>query len=164
MEQWCIETFKLNLSIFRISNIFGDPQFHDLINKILNSWKKDSVLALFDTNRFSRDIISIDDISMIVGQSLLNRFNPEGGVFYLNISSNIAITTDAILALIGDVAQYEIEVKSIETPGSVPIKHQLSNQKLLDFLPALRIDPMKDLEIYFRKRLEITPSRIDFRL
>ena len=154
LEQWCVQTFKSDLAILRISNVFGDSKVNDFVNRVVHDWKFDQSLTIFDINHFSRDYICIEDVSKIVSNLISNESLQLNGLQYFNVSSNTTITNGEIISLLEGVSPKKNAIDSINVPRGIPLTYQLNNEKILSWIPAMSIDPRTDLENYFRDLLK----------
>jgi len=154
LEQWCVETFKSDLAILRISNVFGDSKVDDFINRVIKAWKFEQTLTLYDINHFSRDYISIDEVSEIVfnlGSSTLTRWR---GLQYYNVSSNSSVTNGEIISMLKKLSPKKNVINSIDVPEGIPLKYQLNNKKILKLFPSMLIDSRNALERYFQEHFD----------
>lgn len=154
LEQWCVETFKSDLAILRISNVFGDSKVNDFINSVIKAWKFEQTLTLYDINHFSRDYISIDEVSEIVfnlSSSTLTRWR---GLQYYNVSSNSSVTNGEIISMLKKLSPKKNIINSIDAPQGIALKYQLNNEKILKLFPYMLIDSRNALERYFQEHFD----------
>lgn len=133
IEHWLVQMNLRKCVILRISNVFGDLGFPDLINGIVNSWKKTTDLSLFLPTRFFRNYVSINFVSEVIFSLASGVAVDLEGINFVNVSDSRARSTQEILSIFQEISPRSVAVESIPIPELVPFYHSLSNEKLTNF-------------------------------
>jgi len=155
LEKWIANGAARNKIICRISNVFGDPEFNDLINKIIQTFKSDSFFSLYNPDAFSRDYLSVQDLSKIVVYFLFSYCPDSPCLEYVNVSSNISVTTSEIIEVLSRITSRKISLQTLEVPSGVPLHNLLDNTKLTNQMNWVAPNPILGIENYIRARLAI---------
>lgn len=131
LENYLQDNLNSNLIIARISNVFGDKNFNDVVNRIINSLDNGETLSLSSPAVIERDLISIVTVVRCIERLLKSDHSTkEPQVF--NISSGESITLEKLHALIEE--EMEMKIPYIKLPASLDtiILSRVSNSKFVE--------------------------------
>jgi dTDP-D-glucose 4,6-dehydratase len=161
IEKWLQGLGIKKTIICRISNVYGSSGFPNLLNQIFSNFQKGQKQILFEPDRFERDYISIESVSMYVQYLLYSSQPPKPSVELLNLSSNCAIATLTILNLIKNVIGFEIPYQIQLIPSEMPPRNCLDNRKLLELSKIDFPDPTSTLHAYIQLRFNQSEQKTD---
>jgi nucleoside-diphosphate-sugar epimerase len=119
---------KAQILVLRISNVYGDPTFDDIINRCIKSVKEVIPLVVYSGGTLTRDFIYIEDLTKILGQLIQSELS--SGLEYLNVSSGIGISIAEVVTQIGDILSADIKQSDVSRPTGVVKNSILDNLKL----------------------------------
>jgi nucleoside-diphosphate-sugar epimerase len=125
-----------NLKILRPSNIFGDSNYLDVVNAILNSIKRREVLPLYEKGLLERDLLHIDDLTAAILEIVGNK-TLEARI--INISRGLPVSTNQIIDLVEDSIGSRPRIIHMERPDQIPLSSVLSNdlvKRLTNWTPS----------------------------
>jgi dTDP-4-dehydrorhamnose reductase len=138
LEKLDIELFIQNAGFFqvhnlRISNVFGDPNLGDLVNKIIFAAKNESELFLSEPNNVFRDFISINHVVDII----IEVINSDYRIPFETI--NVARGNSISLLELFEICEYYLDKKLYFSyrrlrPDEIKVS-RLNNDKLLAQYP-----------------------------
>ena len=133
LEKFCETNFKSKICQLRVSNVFGDMKFTDVVNKLMKAAEEFMPIPLMAPNIVERDFISIlDVVSLIRRLIIMGSYLSHHEVF--NISANESISLSMLVTVVEKTSGLKINILEEELSKSVIIKSRISNQKLVKFL------------------------------
>ena len=151
LENFFDSNFMSKILHLRISNVFGDVFFEDVVNRLVMSIKHEKIIELMEPSLHFRDYISIETlvkliIEMINNRAALNKVN------FFNVSSGRSISILILLQLIEDIFQIRINFRIAPNDNSVIGKSFVSNAKIKNFLQIELEDELVLLKEYLKSR------------
>lgn len=149
LEQYCELNLDANVCHLRISNVFGDGRFDDVVNRILRCQKMKLEMPIVDPIQIERDFISINTLVSVICQIVCdNRENQS--IEILNISSNQSITLQRLIELVQAVDSTPINfLENPILPGMIR-KSSISNKKITNLYPTIQTNEVDNLKDYIR--------------
>jgi nucleoside-diphosphate-sugar epimerase len=122
-----------NLLNLRISNVFGDSQFDDLINRIYNAITKGRSIKLFEPDKIFRDFIHIDRVAKHM-QELLLRSDFRSGQYQIdmNVSSGYSLNLSEVIQLSESSLQRKLDFYTALIEPGIILESRINNEKLLN--------------------------------
>jgi hypothetical protein len=133
-----VDTFRgrAQILVLRISNVYGDRRFDDVVNRCIKSIKEGTPLTVYSGGTLTRDFIYVEDLTKILGCLIDNDLSSE--LEYLNLSSGKTVSIMDLVELISDILATEIERRDVSRPRDVVKDSVLDNLKLNErFSPRL---------------------------
>lgn len=128
--------YKINYSIFRISNIYGPGQNTNkglgLINTILEKFYKDEEIIIYGDGSITRNYIYIDDVAEILDQEIDNDINYNE---VINLASSFHSTINEIIQTIETITKQKLNIKNITQRKSDNPVILIDNSKLIKLFP-----------------------------
>ena len=121
-------TGKSPILILRISNVYGDKAFQDIVNRCIESAMSNTPLEVFSNGTLHRDFLFIDSLIQIIGEVVHTNSNSE--LDYLNISSGKGVSISEVIKQISHILSIEIMQLEISKPSGVVQNSVLDNSKL----------------------------------
>ena len=129
METYCDENFRCVVRHLRISNVFGDHKFSDVVNKLLEAGTHNTKLSLFNPNEMIRNYISLDSVTNLLNMILIrSTLLPHREIF--NIASDFSTNLTEIRNLIELNLGRTINIVSKEATEDTILKSFISNRKI----------------------------------
>lgn len=131
LEEHFSQYYESTLYLLRISNVFGDPRFDDIVNRSIRAASNGGQVKLVEPAKVLRDFISIEAIT----QSIIGFVSKEDNlstVCTFNISSGNSISLFDLISLIEEFLGVKIHFTTIPADKSTIILSKVSNQKLLE--------------------------------
>lgn len=153
LERYCNIFMKSKVCHFRISNVFGDPMFSDVVNRLLISAKNGSQVQLVNPKKITRDYISITTLTRILITFILEKENQISFRQVLNVASGESITLEEIRSLIESVASKPLNVIEQEVPIGVILNSDINIARLVDDFHVTIGDELRGLKDYLMKIL-----------
>jgi nucleoside-diphosphate-sugar epimerase len=107
------KTFKMDICVIRLTNIYGKFQKKNLINDMINNLKRKKIIEIVNHN-ISRDFLYIKDLILAL-EKITSKFPKKISVFNISQSKNLNIF-NAILI-----------IKDIMNSNSILIKKKIKN-------------------------------------
>ena len=149
LEQYCDLYMNTNICHLRISNVFGDNAFDDIVNRLLQSQKVHKVHPVVEPVEIERDFISIDSLVNVVYTLLSDvRQKPNHQVF--NVSSGYSISLQQLIKMVQSFNNGMPEVSETPILESIIRKSLISNQKIKSLYPVLQTSEVDKLNDYIR--------------
>jgi nucleoside-diphosphate-sugar epimerase len=117
----------------RISNVFGDPGFSDVLNSILDGAKNAVKVELVSPNTVSRDFISIETLIEILKQILFRSKN-QARREVINVSAGKSINLRELLNLVEYLSSSKISYSEAPLSDGVIKQSLISNLKMIALL------------------------------
>lgn len=133
LETFLNATLDSRLVNLRLSNVFGSPNFDDVINRLIRCSLRFESLNLYDPKMILRDFIHLEDVVQII-KDLSQRSEEISQRETFNVASGKSLYLDSLVQFVRQ--ELERDVKLTITPISSDIikVSRISNQKLLAFL------------------------------
>ena len=128
----------------RISNVFGDPLFDDIINRILTSFKSNQPLILVSPENVTRDYISTNTVLRCIQLLILSSDRIERRKIF-NISSGFSMSLVELTKFIEKCVNSKIDFTSSASNSDLILNSKISNQKILDFLQITELTELTEL-------------------
>jgi nucleoside-diphosphate-sugar epimerase len=154
IEKYLGDYLVCKLFILRLSNVFGDSRFNDLINKAILSSTNHQTLELHSPAKIERDFISVAMVVSCIGR-LLTFAAPTGNSEIFNVSSGKSITLEKLHSLLEEALNEEIDVHDIQAPADTIILSRVSNIKFVGTFAHPMSDQIEDLRRYIRQRSSV---------
>jgi hypothetical protein len=135
----------------RISNVFGDSNFTDIVNKMLVAASFNTTINLVEPHKIYRDYISIDFLIVIL-KSFIDSSNQLGARNLFNLSSGTSINLLELKEFIEVSLGIHIAFNSSGlTLDTIEIS-KVSNLNLSQYSQILTNDNLNDLKEYLTRR------------
>ncbi len=146
-----LDTFAISkVCNLRISNVFGDTQFNDIINKMLIANSHNIEINLMAPLKVYRDFISIDSLIEVLA-NLIDSSNQLDSRNLFNISSGKSVSLFELKKLIEVSLGSQIGYSACElTPNDIEIS-RVSNLKVSQYLQIFSNNSLDDLKDYLNR-------------
>ena len=146
-----LDTFAISkVCNLRISNVFGDTQFNDIINKIIIANSRNTKINLIEPEKVYRDFISINNLIDIL-ISLIVSSNQLDARSLFNISSGKSSSLLELKELIEVSLGSQIAFSAYElSPNEIEIS-RVSNLKVSQYLQISSNNSLDDLRDYLTR-------------
>ena len=135
----------------RISNVFGDSNFNDIVNKMLSAALDNTTINLVEPHKIYRDYISIDFL-IVVLRSFIDSSNQLGARNLFNLSSGTSINLLQLKEIIEVSLGAQIAFNTSElTLDTIEIS-KVSNLNLFLYSQISRNDNLNDLNEYVTRK------------
>lgn len=136
---------KLDLEVFldnfaaskvcnlRISNVFGDPGFIDVLNRILEGARNRVKIELVSPTAVSRDFISIDTLIEILKQVLFQSKALQTREV-INVSAGKSMTLHELLSLVEHLSYSKISCLEVPLSDNVIKQSLVSNLRIMELV------------------------------
>jgi len=140
MYEYFSKTYGINITILRLSGIYGPNKNNGFLTKIIKSIKDKNLIPIcYNQGQQQRDMLYIDDAV----DCILNTINhQENGFNVFNVSSGKRYSTKELISIIEKISNTKITVKyNSEIPDETCIwADNLKAKKLLKFNPKINIE------------------------
>ena len=119
------ELFGDNAISLRLSNIYGDFNFDDVVNRIGKSLRFKNRLTLFSPDKISRDFLHISELESIVSQLIVHLRDYEPRFSKLNIACGQSVYVKDILNDIKLETNITINYELSEAPPNVVLQSNI---------------------------------------
>lgn len=135
-EKYLINLTNLPVIILRIFNIYGDSFGLSLINKLMESNKK-NIVPIINPNNYFRDYIYYKDVINVISEAVLK--NIAENKVIINVASGKATSTSELIKILS--LKKNIYYKKITTNSALDVSWaDISNlKKYLKYLPSQEI-------------------------
>lgn len=116
------------LLVLRISNVYGDRTFDDVVNRCIKSVQESTPLVVYSGGNLMRDYIYIEDLTKILNQLIQKGLTSE--LEYLNVSSGKGVSITHVISQISSILSVNIKQSDISRPTGVVKNSILDNEKL----------------------------------
>ena len=138
----------------RISNVFGDPGFIDVLNRILEGARNGVKVELVSPTSVSRDFISIDTFIEILKQILfLSKALQWREV--INVSAGKSMTLHELLNLVEHLSNSKISCLEVPLRDDVIKQSLISNLRIMELLNYKVSSQTLELQNYIRLQVNI---------
>ncbi len=134
----------------RISNVFGHPDFSDVLNKMIRSVENNEPVNLVSPNVVSRDLISINKVTQTVKYLLLDFASMDRRELF-NLSSEKSFTLMELKYLIETCVNKKMVFSEIAGGSELIIKSMVANSKIKSFLGHNIDFETEEISNYVRK-------------
>lgn len=134
----------------RISNVFGHPDFDDIVNRMLLSARKDVSIDLVSLDVISRDFISINTLTKNL-KDLLFLLSEINHREIFNVSSEVNLKLFELKNLVESLLQKSIPFVERSGSDDLILKSSVSNQKIRSFLNNGNVSEFENLTSYILK-------------
>lgn len=122
-----------NLLNLRISNVFGDPRFDDLINRVYKAITQGFSIKLFEPDKIFRDFIYIDHVAKHMHQLVLGSdFSSGPRQIDINISTGLSLSLFEVIQITENHLNRSLDFEIASSELGVILESRISNRKLLD--------------------------------
>jgi nucleoside-diphosphate-sugar epimerase len=135
LERFCDQTLGSMVFHLRISNVFGDPEFDDVINRIMHYQKTREFLDIVQPKEIERDYVSIDTLITILRFIIFDTRRFQNSKVF-NISAGESITLDKLIKIIDSVTKLRLNFSEIPLPLDTISRSLISNEKIKKFYPV----------------------------
>ena len=147
LENYLNSNFASRILQLRISNVFGDFLFEDIVNKLVQTTKLGKPLELSEPSLHYRDFISIDTLVVLI-EKMIDRRDFLIGINVFNVSSGQSLSILKLTQLVQEIFQIQIDYRIISTDTSIIKKSFVINAKINNFLGIDLEDELRLLEKY----------------
>lgn len=153
-ENFLKEINMPNLFNLRISNVFGDFAFVDILNKIYNAIILGKSLEVVEPDRIMRDFISVNRVVSNIND-LLNQLHLfQGNAFIdLNISTGKSLYLSEAIEIIEEVCKRKLVVDFTPSSRETILESRVSNAKLRHLIKTQNPAPSEEIRTYFLGQL-----------
>lgn len=138
----------------RISNVFGDDEFNDIVNIALNSIFSGKKLELVSSHTITRDFISINTLLRVIRKIVASSSILKNREIY-NVASGISITLYDLISYIETLTGKKIILVNRPISDEIIENSFISNEKMKKLL-NLKIDSqLLELNKYIFDRLKV---------
>lgn len=138
----------------RISNVFGDPGFNDVLNRILEGVRNGINVELVSPTSVSRDFISIVTFIEILKQILfLSKALRWREV--INVSSGKSMTLHELLILVEHLSNSKISCLEVLLRDDVIKQSLISNSRIMELLNYKVSSQTLEMQNYVRHQVNI---------
>jgi nucleoside-diphosphate-sugar epimerase len=139
-----------NLLNLRISNVFGDSQFDDVLNRMYGSSLQGKTLRMFQPSMVRRDFIRVDHVVRCIHNLLeKNVFESSTEFIDVNVSSGKSLYLDDAVEIIEAVVGLKLLVDISLMEDRVILDSRISNKKLRNLTSVSLSSPESDIRDYF---------------
>jgi len=149
LEQYCELNLDANVCHLRISNVFGDYRFDDVVNRILRCQKMNMEMPIVDPMQIERDFVSINTLVSVICQIVCDTRENQS-IEILNVSSNQSITLQRLIELVQAVDSTPINFLENPIPPSMIRRSSISNKKITNLYPTIQTNEVNNLKDYIR--------------
>jgi nucleoside-diphosphate-sugar epimerase len=140
-----------NLLNLRVSNVFGDSSFDDVLNRVHRSILRGEPLKLMDPSRITRDFIGVDQVVSytldLLGKGL---FKYSSQFIDINIASGISLYLSEAVEVIEKIIGQNLLIDVVGLEAKVIFESRISNKKLRSLVSVQDFLPSDEIERYFR--------------
>jgi len=140
MYEYFSKTYGINVTILRLSGIYGPNKNNGFLTKIIKSTKdKNLVPICYNQGQQQRDMLYIDDAV----DCIINSINNKNSVFDIfNVSSGKRYSIKELISIVEEISNTKITIKnSSEIPDEKCIwADNLKAKKVLKFNPKINIE------------------------
>lgn len=131
----------------RISNVFGHPDFDDVINRMLKNAKLKCLTKVIDPEHVFRDFISIDSVVKAIHSiSYSNEFLIGREIY--NLSSGVSISLRCLLDAVQSKFEFSVDIQEQGLVEDVIKMSLVSNNKFINVYPSFKFSEDTELENY----------------
>jgi UDP-glucose 4-epimerase len=147
LEKHFNQHFESTLYFLRISNVFGDQKFDDIVNRLISAALNRKQIHLIEPKKVQRDYISIDCVvQSIVG--FVSIPNTRHSIQTYNISSGKSVSLAALILLVEEILRAKIRCITIPANASTITISKVSNDKFLQLNTKLLSQESSALKNY----------------
>jgi UDP-glucose 4-epimerase len=136
--------YKINYSIFRVSNIYGPGQNTNkglgLVNTILEKFCKNEEIIIYGDGSITRNYIYIHDVVKVLNQEIAFENNIEK---IINLASSCHLTINEIICSIETITNQKLKIKNLIQRKSDNPVILIDNSKLIKSFPGFNDTPLK---------------------
>jgi UDP-glucose 4-epimerase len=152
--EFYLNTFAISkVCNLRISNVFGDPGFSDVLNSILDGVINAVEVELVSPTTVSRDFISIDRFIEILKQILLLS-NAIARREFINVSAGKSMTLHELMNLVEHLSSSKISFLEVPLRNDVINQSLISNVKMMELLNYEVSSQALEIQNYVRYQLD----------
>ena len=142
------------LSILRISNVFGHRFFDDFVNQVFLSAKLSDPVCLIDQGRTTRNFIWLKDLVNILFQLLNLEILPR----YLNIGSSTSINLQSLIVEIELILEKRITIEGTSGDLDIAANSIIDTTQLNKLLNYKSTEIVLALQNYFLENSDLASS------
>ena len=135
--------YKINYSIFRVSNIYGPGQNTKkglgLVNTILEKFCKNEEIIIYGDGSITRNYIYIDDVVDVLNQEIAFSNNIDK---IINLASSFHLTINEIICCIETITNQKLNIKNLTQRKSDNTVILIDNLKLIEIFPDFNDTPL----------------------
>ena len=150
IEKYLKDSIVCELIVLRLSNVFGDNKFPDLVNKIIHSASSRQALELHSPTKIERDFISITSVARCL-ERVLTSTSPIESYEVFNISSGESITLETLHSLIEQVLDLKITAQNFQATEGTIILSRVPNMKFVSKFDCPIENQIENLQSYVRQ-------------
>lgn len=147
LEEYCDRNLNTNICHLRISNVFGDIAFDDIVNRMLLSQKDRKTLPIAEPAKISRDFISIETLVFAIKQVIGDAHNLQNREV-LNVSSGESISLQTLIEMVRDNNNVPLNYIETTTLKSNVQTSLISNEKIRSLYSLLQFSELSTLKNY----------------
>jgi nucleoside-diphosphate-sugar epimerase len=150
IEKYLKDSIVCDLIVLRLSNVFGDSKFPDLVNKIIHSSYSRQTLELHSPAKIERDFISITSVVRCV-ERVLTSTSPIESYEVFNVSSGESITLETLHSLVEQVLDLKINAQNFQASEGTIILSRVPNMKFVSKFDYPIKNQIENLQSYVRQ-------------
>jgi nucleoside-diphosphate-sugar epimerase len=152
LERYLQDFLVCKLFVLRLSNVFGDSRFSDLINKIILTYLNHETLELYSAAEIERDFISVTTVVECI-ERLLTATSKTVSFEIFNISSGESITLERVVSLAKEFLEDNIAVQNLQATSSTIVLSRVPNIKFVRTFAYPIKDQIEELRGYLRETI-----------
>ena len=133
LELFLSSKLQSQVITLRLSNIFGDYNFDDVVNRIIKATFDKTIVDLYEPNLILRDFLSIDQAVKLIF-ALFQKSQDIEKRSQFNISAGKSLTLGKIIEIVSTSLKIHPDVRVFDVPEAVITQSLISNEKLTSFL------------------------------
>lgn len=138
----------------RLSNVYGHPDFKDLMNSILYSTITGRELSIFQPSVIVRDLVSIDFVTELISR-LLDASEGLQRSSIFNLSSGTSQSLDSIISLVEEISKIKLRYSIKDIPDDVIKNSFVNSSKIKEFLHLPKVDHREKLILYINNFFQL---------
>ena len=148
--------FASKICHLRISNVFGDPRFNDVVNKFIFAIQNEKAVEIWGEPNTSRDYISLQTVveKIVTCVQNLEKLETRG---VMNICSGNSISLQEVVEMIEEIINRPIQVKIKKNIAPMITFSTVSSNKFDALFTQLRSDESEKLRSYLSASLIAPP-------
>jgi UDP-glucose 4-epimerase len=147
LEEYCDLNLDTTVHHLRISNVFGDIAFDDIVNRMLRSQKDCKPLSIAEPTKITRDFISIETLLRAIKEIVVDvRSFQKREV--LNICSGESITLHTLMEIVRSINGDSLNFTETTAPNDVICSSLISNKRIKSRYSMLQFSEFSNLKNY----------------
>lgn len=149
LEEKCVTNSfagRTSVIILRVSNVYGDPLFHDFTNLCLKAVIEKSPVKVYSGGEIARDFLFVDClVKALLGIIVLK---PSSDCLILNLSTGVATSMKKMIKHISNATGLDISKVDYRRPDELVKRSVLDNSAIVKAIPWVPMTVEKGIEFY----------------